>query len=314
MSDNNVKNNVSVIPNEKQWALTTGVILAILGIIWLLTFLGKLNFDANIFFFGITLITGIYYIIEKKYFKKFLTKDDKGELNKPWWLSWTSGMFVMLAFISLFRGFIVEPFRIPSGSMFPTIEVGDVAVITKFYYDVKIPIIEKTIYHRKDVARGDIVVFRHPKQPSIYYIKRFVGLPGDNIEYNFVTRKLVINGKEIDKSFVKNKEREGTIVSAFKEDLNGVIHNIESNTSLADSQIPVPDKNPSENNCQLTTNEQNQTVVNCVVPANSYFAMGDNRDNSYDSRFWGFVPNNYIVGKAQAIIISPHLDQVGLLK
>lgn len=312
MSDNIENNNV--IPHEKSWASVTGVVLGILGLIWVFTFLGFLNFDANIFFFGITLIAGIYYAIEKKYFKKFLTKDDKGELNRPWWLSWTSGMFVVLAFISVFRGFIVEPFRIPSGSMFPTIEIGDVATITKFYYDVKIPIVEKTIYHRKDVERGDIVVFRYPLQPSIYYIKRFVGLPGDKVEFNFITRKLVINGKEIDKSFVKNKERDGTIVSVFKEDLNGVMHNIESNTSLADSMIPIPRENPSKENCQLAANEKGEAVLSCVVPEGHYFAMGDNRDNSADSRFWGFVPNENIIGKAQAIIVSSHLDQIGLLK
>lgn len=305
---------ITVIPHSKSWASITGVILGILGIIWVLTFLGFLNFDANIFFFGVTFITGIYYIIEKKYLRKYLTKDDKGELNRPWWLSWTAGMFVVLAFISMFRGFIVEPFRIPSGSMFPTIEVGDVATITKFYYDVKIPIVEKTIYHRKDVERGDIVVFRYPPQPSIYYIKRFVGLPGDKVEFNFVTRKLVINGKEIDKSFVKNKERDGTIVSVFKEDLNGVMHNIESNTSLADSMIPLPKENPSPEHCQFAPNEKNEATLSCVVPKGNYFAMGDNRDNSADSRFWGFVPNDNIIGKAQAVIVSSHLNQIGLLK
>lgn len=312
MSDNIEASKL--IPHDKSWASVTGIILGILGLIWVFTFLGILNFDANVFFFGITLITGIYYLIEKKYFHKFLTKDDKGELNRPWWLSWTSGMFVVLAFISLFRGFIVEPFRIPSGSMFPTIELGDVATITKFYYDVKIPIVEKTIYHRKDVERGDIVVFRYPPQPSIYYIKRFVGLPGDKVEFNFINRKLVINGKEIDKSFVKNKERDGTIVSVFKEDLDGVIHNIESNTSLADSMIPIPSKNPSPENCQLGSNEKNEVVLSCVVPKNHYFAMGDNRDNSADSRFWGFVPNENIIGKAQAIVVSSHLDQIGIMK
>lgn len=312
MSDTIEKKNI--IPHEKSWASVTGVVLGILGVIWVLTFLGFLNFDANIFFFGITLITGIYYAIERKYFKNFLTKDDKGELERPWWLSWTSGMFVVLAFISVFRGFIVEPFRIPSGSMFPTIEIGDVATITKFYYDVKIPIVEKTIYHRKDVERGDIVVFRYPLQPSIYYIKRFVGLPSDKIEYNFVNRKLIINGKEIDKSFVKNKERDGAIVSVFKEDLNGVMHNIESNTSLADSMIPIPKESPDKENCQLGNNEKNEPVLSCIVPQGHYFAMGDNRDNSADSRFWGFVPNENIIGKAQAIIVSSHLDQIGLLK
>lgn len=303
-----------VIPHEKIWASITGVILSVLGLIWLLTFLGFLNFDANIFFFGVTFIAGIYYIIERKHFKKFLTKDEKNELNRPWWLSWTSGMFVVLAFISIFRGFIVEPFRIPSGSMFPTIEIGDVATITKFYYDVKIPIIEKTIYHRKDVERGDVVVFRYPPKPSVYYIKRFVGLPGDKIDFNFVNRKLMINGKEIEKSFVKNKERDGIIVSVFKEDLQGIIHNIESNTSLADSMVPVPKENPSSEHCSLSHNEKNESVLSCVVPENHYFAMGDNRDNSADSRFWGFVPNENIIGKAQAIVVSSHLDQIGLMK
>lgn len=310
---NNIE-TIKLIPYEKNWALFTGLILSVLGIIWVLTFLGILNFDANIFFFGITLITGVYYLIEKKYFYKFLTKDKKEETIKPWWLSWTSGMFLMLAFISVFRGFVVEPFRIPSGSMFPTIEIGDVATITKFYYDVKIPIIEKTIYHRKNVERGDVVVFRYPPNPSVYYIKRFVGLPNDKIEFNFINRKLIINGKEIDKSFVKNKERDGIIVSVFKENLNGVMHNIENNTSLADSMIPVPEKNPSKENCQLKPNDKNEMTLFCIVPEGKYFAMGDNRDNSADSRFWGFVPNENIIGKAQAIIVSSHLDQIGLMK
>lgn len=310
MSDTNTE---QVIPHEKVWASITGVILAILGIIWIGAFLGILNFDANIFFFGITFITGIYFIAEKKYLKKFLYKNRKGELERPWWLSWTAGMFTVLALISVFRGFIVEPFRIPSGSMFPTIEIGDVATITKFYYDVKIPIVEKTIYHRKDVERGDIVVFRYPVNPSLYYIKRFVGLPGDKIEYNFITRTLNINGKEIDKSFVKNKERDGMIVSVFKEDLSGVVHNIETNTAIPDSSIPVPEKSPSKE-CDLSINAKNESVLTCLVPKGHYFAMGDNRDNSLDSRFWGFVPEENIIGKAQAIVVSSHLDQIGLLK
>lgn len=310
MSDINTE---KTIPHEKVWASITGVVLAILGVIWVGAFLGILNFDANIFFFGITFITGIYFIAEKKYLKNFLHKDSKGEIERPWWLSWTAGMFTVLAFISIFRGFIIEPFRIPSGSMFPTIEIGDVATITKFYYDVKIPIVEKTIYHRKDVERGDIVVFRYPVNPSLYYIKRFVGLPGDKVEYNFITRGLTINGKEIDKSFVKNKERDGMIVSVFKEDLSGVVHNIETNTAIPDSNIPVPEKAPNSN-CDLTVNKKGESVLTCLVPENSYFAMGDNRDNSLDSRFWGFVPKDNIIGKAQAIVVSSHLDQIGLLK
>lgn len=308
-----VENN-NTIPNEKKWAIGTGIILAIMGLVWLCTFLGIISFDANVFFFGITFISGIYYLIEKKYFHKFLTKDSTGEIIKPWWLSWTSGMFLIFALISFVRGFVVEPFRIPSGSMFPTIEIGDVATITKFAYDIKIPIIEKTIYHRNDVERGDVVVFRYPPQPSIYYIKRFVGLPNDKIDYNFITRNLSINGKDIDKSFVKNREREEKIVSIFKEDLNGVIHNIENNTSLADSMIPIPTKNPSPQYCSLNHNKANEMVLSCIVPKGHYFAMGDNRDNSSDSRFWGFVPNDNIVGKAQAIIISSHWDQFGLMK
>ena len=302
------------IPKEKTWSVITGIILGILSIIWALTFLGKINFDANIFFFGATFISGIYFLIEKKYFLKYLTKDKNNEWNRPWWLSWTSGMFIVLACISMFRGFIVEPFRIPSGSMFPTIELGDVATITKFYYDVKIPIIEKTIFHVKDVERGDIVVFKYPLNPSIYYIKRFVGLPGDQIEFNFITRELKINGKATEKSFEKNKERDGIIVSTYKENLNGVIHDIEINTSLADSIIPIPKNNADDKNCFLGKNEKEQNIIKCVVPEGHYFAMGDNRDNSADSRFWGFVPKDNIVGKAQAIIISSHFNQIGLLK
>jgi signal peptidase I len=299
---------LETIPNQKTWNNITAVIFACLGVVWAIGFFGLYSFDFNIFFFLLSFITGFYYFYEKKNFLKYLKKDEKGELIRPWWLSWTSGIFVMVISITIVRGFLVEPFKIPTGSMIPTIMIGDVSLINKTYYDIKIPIIEKTIYHRKDLERGDIAVFRFPPTPSVYYIKRLVGIPGDVIKYNFLTKEFFINGKEITKTFEKEVIRDKTKILSYKEDLFGVVHDVELDAS--GNSVVIPQKNPDIKNCIL-----NKIEITCKVPEKHYFAMGDNRDNSYDSRYWGFIPNDNIVGKAQILAFSyQNINQIGWLK
>lgn len=303
--------NVSeeVIPNEKLWSSFMGTIFTILAIMWALTFLGILSVDFSIFFFILSVITGLYRYKEKTLWHKFLHKNAKGDLEKPWWISWSSDIFPIVLCLFLVRGFIAEPFKIPTGSMIPTIMVGDVSLINKFYYDVKIPIIEKSIYKNNDVKYGDIVVFRFPPKPSIYYIKRFVALPGDVINYNFETKVLEVNGKVVPKVLQKSVISEGKPHNLYEENLFGTRHAVLEDPEV--TGLVVPEK------LDINTKACNYTLtqLHCTIPQGYYFAMGDNRDNSLDSRYWGFVPKENIVGKASLIVFSSSgLSHFGLMK
>lgn len=295
---NNVATESSQIPNEKFWSSLTATIFSIIGVMWAITFLGLISIDFSIFFFVLSVITGFYRYREKKVWHKFLHKDSAGTIEKPWWLSWSSDIFPIVVVLFLVRGFIAEPFKIPTGSMIPTIMVGDISIINKFYYDVKIPIIEKSIYSNHEVKHGDIVVFRFPPNPSVYYIKRFVGLPGDVMNYNFDTKTLLINNQVISKHFEKSIISEGTPHNLYEENLFGVKHAL-----LEDPEVKglvVPEKvNVNTKACRYTLSD-----LTCTIPKDYYFAMGDNRDNSLDSRYWGFVPKDNVVGKASIIAFS----------
>lgn len=293
-----ITNSDLVIPNARVWSKVTGTIFIVFAISWALTLYGFISIDFSLFFFLLSVITGFYWLRERKVWKVYLTKDNNGEWNRPWWLAWTAGIFPVVLGLFLFRGFIAEPFKIPTGSMIPTIMIGDVSIINKFYYDIKIPVIEKSIYSNNEVKRGDIVVFRFPVDPSVYYIKRFIGMPGDKINYNFENKILTINNEVVKKNFIGTITSEGKQVLQFEENLFGVKHKILENPDV--NSLIAPEKiNNSLKACTYTLKE-----MTCVVPKDSYFAMGDNRDNSLDSRYWGFVPKDNVVGKATMIIFT----------
>lgn len=287
------------IPNEHKWSIKTAIILSFFIFFWFLTYIDIIPTDYNITFFILSLITGFYYFKEKISWKKYLLKDKNKEWVRPWWLNWTAGIFPVVVIIFLVRGFIVEPFKVPTGSMIPNIMIGEITLTNKLYYGLKVPVIEKTIMNFHDVERGDVVVFRYPPNPVIYYVKRFIGLPGDTIEYDYLSKELSINGKKIDRQFRATFSAAGKSVSEFKEDLLGVKHDVwlEDRSQLAAE--PIYDFAFKEN-CKYLPEK-----LVCTVPENYYFALGDNRDNSSDSRFWGFVPHDNIVGKAQYIAFSP---------
>ena len=213
-------------------------------------------------------------------------------LMQPWWLDWTAGLFPVIAAVFVLRSFLFEPFKIPSGSMIPTLLVGDLILVNKFTYGVRLPVIHTKITEGNAPQRGDVVVFRYPPQPSLDYIKRVVGIPGDEVAY--LNKKLTINGKPLPKT---------SLPDFFDVDSMRYSQQFEETTDqktyrlLNDSDRPAfvsgADNFPFRENCTYST----EGVV-CKVPAGHYFMMGDNRDNSLDSRYWGFVPDANIVGRA----------------
>jgi len=214
-------------------------------------------------------------------------------LAQPWWLDWTAGLFPVILVVFLLRSFLFEPFKIPSGSMIPTLLVGDLILVNKYHYGVRLPVINKKIIANHDPERGDVMVFRYPVDPRVDYIKRVVGLPGDEIRYE--NQQLFVNGQLVETKAMGEYYNEDRLRYAplFTEKLGAVEHKI-----LVDPQqrpyFGAGAKSfPMHENCRYTAEG-----VTCKVPAGHYFMMGDNRDDSLDSRFWGFVPDENIVGKA----------------
>jgi signal peptidase I len=214
-------------------------------------------------------------------------------LMQPWWLDWTAGLFPVIVVVFVLRSFLFEPFKIPSGSMVPTLLVGDLILVNKFHYGVRLPVINKKIVQNNDPQRGDVMVFRYPPDPRVDYIKRVVGVPGDEVAY--LNQKLTINGQPVPVVSQGEYYDEDSLryAPAFTEKLGAVEHRI-----LVDPRrqafFGTDEKQfPFRENCRYSA----EGVV-CKVPQGHYFMMGDNRDNSQDSRFWGFVPDENIVGRA----------------
>jgi signal peptidase I len=217
-------------------------------------------------------------------------------LMQPWWLDWTAGLFPVILVVFLLRSFLFEPFKIPSGSMIPTLLVGDLILVNKYYYGVRLPVINKKIIANHDPQKGDVMVFRYPKDTSIDYIKRVVGVPGD--EVSFHDQHLFVNGVEAKLEQTPPPgfydEDLHLYFPEYQEMLGDVTHRILLNTNSQPFYGPEDKITfPFRENCRYSAEG-----VTCKVPPGHYFMMGDNRDNSQDSRWWGFVPDENIVGKA----------------
>jgi signal peptidase I len=213
-------------------------------------------------------------------------------LMQPWWLDWTAGLFPVIVVVFLLRSFLFEPFKIPSGSMIPTLHVGDLILVNKFHYGVRLPVINTKLTDGNKVERGDVMVFRYPPKPSLDYIKRVVGVPGDEVAY--LNKRLTINGQPVSTSAVPEFFDQDAMryFKQYEESLGAVKHRL-LNDDDRPAFVPGVEDFPYRENCRYSI----EGVV-CKVPAGHYFMMGDNRDNSLDSRYWGFVPDRNIVGKA----------------
>jgi len=213
-------------------------------------------------------------------------------LAQPWWLDWTAGLFPVIISVFFLRSFIVEPFKIPSGSMIPTLLVGDLILVNKFHYGLRLPVINTKITEGEKPERGDVMVFRYPPKPSLDYIKRVVGLPGDTVAY--LNKRLTINGQAVPTESVPEFFDEDAMryFKQYEEKFGTQSHRL-LNDEQRPAFVPGADRFPGYDNCNYTVEG-----VSCKVPEGHYFMMGDNRDNSMDSRYWGFVPEKNIVGKA----------------
>jgi len=200
-------------------------------------------------------------------------------VREPIVVEYARSFFPVLLLILLFRSFLAEPFKIPSGSMMPTLLVGDFILVNKFAYGLRLPVLNTKILPVGAPKRGDVFVFRYPENPKEDYIKRVIGLPGDEITYR--NKTLYINGKEIAESY-----------------LGPYTGPSEASRSMAGAQVKVEQLDGVDHRIMELPQFQVGHEGSWKVPDGYYFAMGDNRDNSLDSRFWGFVPEANLVGKA----------------
>ncbi len=216
-------------------------------------------------------------------------------LRQPTWVEYSGSFFPVIALVFVLRSFLYEPFKIPSSSMVPTLLVGDLILVNKFTYGIRLPIINKKVIDLNDPQRGDVMVFKYPRDMTQDYIKRVVGVPGDKITYK--DKRLTVNGNAVEYTALDDylDDERPVYYKQLTENLNGVQHRILNNEG-------TPSLNPSEvrdfPSRDACTYQYDGSGFSCVVPAGNYFMMGDNRDNSADSRYWGFVPNENIVGKA----------------
>ncbi|MGE0348815.1 signal peptidase I [Hydrogenophaga sp.] len=213
-------------------------------------------------------------------------------LAQPWWLDWTAGLFPVILAVFVLRSFLYEPFKIPSGSMIPTLRVGDLILVNKFHYGVRLPVFNTKLWDNHEPQRGDVMVFRYPPQPSLDYIKRVIGVPGDEVAY--LNKQLTVNGVPVPRTAQPEFFDDETMRYArqFRETLGARSYNTLNDDDRA-AFINRTTDFPFLDQCRYSVEG-----VTCKVPAGHYFMMGDNRDNSLDSRYWGFVPEANIVGKA----------------
>ena len=227
----------------------------------------------------LTAVTGIIVAFDRFYLQK---RHDRKELNRALGtiIDYARSFFPVLLFVLVIRSFVFEPFRIPSGSMMPTLLQGDYIFVKKYSYGLRLPVLETKIVETGEPERGDVVVFRLPEEPSVNYIKRVVGLPGDTVEYS--NHRLTVNGQPVPLSPDPDPPVDD-VAPRFIEDLGDREHAI------------------------LIAHPGN-TIRDGVyeVPEGHYFMLGDNRDNSRDSRFLGYIPETHLVG--EAVRIWMHMD------
>lgn len=276
----------------------------------------------SLILFVLTIVTGIIWVLDRFYLAgkrrekaeatlaefdarnarltgEGVKPDDNGRaalkaslLRQPMWIEYSGSFFPVIALVFFLRSFLYEPFKIPSTSMLPTLEVGDLILVNKYQYGIRLPVINKKIIEIGEPQRGDVMVFKYPENPSLDYIKRVVGVPGDTVTYK--NKRLSVNGSPVSYAPQPDYLDEETLSYSqqFTEKLGDGTHRILTN-ARAPAYVPHPHDFPHRENCSYDS----EGFI-CKVPAGQYFMMGDNRDNSLDSRYWGFVPDQNIVGRA----------------
>lgn len=245
-----------------------------------------MNFDFIYLLAALTLTSGLIYLSDRLLWAKSRKSLDK----EPIWVEYSRSFFPVFLIVFLVRSFIGQIYHVPTGSLEPTVMPGDFILVTQYNYGFRVPIFNKKIISWGEPKRGDIIVFDWPVNPHVSFVKRLVGLPGDTLSY--IDNVLYINGEAMPQTFLNNAEDSNGEpgrtwpVRILQENLKGLKHLI----YLCNSQANCPSTTPN--------------FYNITVPSGYYFMMGDNRDNSEDSRNWGWVPEKYISGKAKMVLFS----------
>jgi signal peptidase I len=252
-----------------------------------------------LFLFLLLSVTGLVWLLDKFVLRKHRSKEDK----QPWWVEYSVSFFPVILVVFLLRSFLVEPFKIPSGSMIPTLLIGDFILVNKYTYGIRLPVLNVKVVDLGNPKRGDVMVFRYPVNPSLDYIKRVVGLPGDRVEYR--DKLLWINGAQVPRQPLGDYESRERLqfFPRYLETFGDAGHEI-----ILEKEVPGF-VNRAADFGQSANCDYNSGGLVCTVPPGHYFVMGDNRDNSSDSRVWGFVPDANIVGKAFFIWLN--LSELG---
>ncbi len=278
-----------------------------------------MDFDFNLILVPATLILGAIWLLDKLVLKQ---KQSKGLEKSTAPVRWAYDFFPILAIVLVVRSFLIEPFNIPSSSMVPTLYTGDFIAVNKYAYGIRLPLVNTKVLDLGAPQHGDVVVFRYPENPKIYYIKRVIGVGGDTVSFN--NGQLSVNGKAIATTpanftpdpkmtaqlYPPGKTETGELVTAEQAAQLG---NQEEQTARYLQESPssnhqhlvryLGDKNwfqyasfLQQASPQLMASQGQQWQL--TVPKGHYFVMGDNRDRSADGRFWGFVPDENLAGKA----------------
>ena len=290
------------VGGEPVWSSWIYKILVVLWLLWVVLVLRVKDGDFALVLVLLTLLTGFIGALDRWGFERArksaamnLHGANEAFIAQRPIAEYSRSFFPVLAIVLVLRSFLIEPFQIPSSSMVPTLDVGDYILVNKFCYGLRLPVIKTKILDIGKPKRGDVIVF-YPPNKNIYFIKRLVGLPGDHIQYRH--KVLYINGVKAEQTFLAMDPPAGSTELAT-EKLGSVEHNI---------------------HIQMDSYNETADDVDVTVQPGHYFMMGDNRDNSADSRFWGQVPAENIVGKAFAIwmhwesLSIPSFDRDGMIR
>ena len=248
-----------------------------------------IDYDFEFFLVMAAAFTGVVWLFDVVFYaRKRKDEATSKTSHEPILLEYSKSFFPVLLAVLLLRGFLYEPFRIPSGSMMPSLLVGDFILVNKFAYGLKLPVIHTRITEGDKPRRGDVAVFRYPEDESLDYIKRVIGLPGDHIGY--YKRRVTINGKPLKTDFDHKYKGLG--------DLNNMMAGGGCDKVGASCEVLIEQIEDSKHTIMTNQQAAYSTDGEIFVPEGHYFVMGDNRDHSNDSRFWGFVPEENLVGKA----------------